>query len=238
MTNKKKYSILFLVIIILLILTLAVIGREEKTLIAGDTLERSSKDYQITEDIVILNVAEKKDSLPPELIQENNFKINKLTLFSPDFQNLEIIPSRFTCDGDNINPNLEISGVDKNAKSLVLIMSDPDAPGGIWDHWIKFNIPATISRVIAGEGLIGIAGKGTGGNLNYSGPCPPKGKHQYVFKLYALDTELILPEGSSKIDVENAMKEHILQTSELIGTYERKIDLIEPETTSEEGAEE
>ena len=234
MRNKKKYTILFIIIIILLIFTLILIGGEEENLIE-DTLEKSSNDYKITEDVVILNVP--KEKVQAKTNQENNLKISRLTLFSSDFQNLESIPSKFTCDGDNLSPNLEISGVSEKAKSLVLIMDDPDASDGTWDHWIKFNIPVTTKILKEGESVEGISGKGTGGNLNYLGPCPPEGKHQYIFKLYSLDTELILPEGSLKVEVEEAMEGHILQKSELIGAYERKINLIEPETTNDEEVE-
>ena len=147
---------------------------------------------------------------------------------------MESIPSKFTCDGENINPNLEISGVDKNAKSLVLIMDDLKAQGGVWNNWIKFNIPVTTRQIIAGEGVVGISGRGTGGNLGYSGPCPEEGKHQYSFKLFVLDIELTLPEGSTKIDVEKAVDGHVIQTVELIGAYERKIKLIKEEDLTEE----
>jgi len=233
MTNKKKYLILFAFIIILLIFISAIKNKKSSGTLE-DSTERSSEDYKITEDIVILNIPQEQDSQiessqNEELSQEENLKINALTLFSSDFQDLESIPSKFTCDGENINPNLEISGVDEKAKSLVLIMDDPDAPDGVWDHWIKFNIPVATRNIKAGEDVEGISGKGTGGNLDYTGPCPPDGKHRYVFKLYAIDTELTLSEGSSKAEVEEAIEGHILQETKLTGAYEREIDLIEKE---------
>ncbi|MBU4536417.1 YbhB/YbcL family Raf kinase inhibitor-like protein [Patescibacteria group bacterium] len=197
MINKKKYIILFSIIIILLITTFIINNRSNK-------------------DSIILDASQKG------LSKEVNLKISSLTLFSSDFQNFELIPSKFTCDGDNVNPNLEISGVNENAKSLVLIMDDPNALNGTWDHWIKFNIPVNTRNIISGEKILGVSGKGTGGTLDYVGPCPPNGKHSYTFKLYSLDTELILAEGSSKVQVEKAMKEHILQQVELVGVYERK----------------
>ncbi|MBU1046652.1 YbhB/YbcL family Raf kinase inhibitor-like protein [Patescibacteria group bacterium] len=189
-------------------------------------VEKSSDSFGTTEDIIVADINQ-EEPIQASFARESSLKIGRLTLFSPDFQNLELIPAKFTCDGDNINPNLEISGVDEKAKSLVLIMDDPDAPNGTWDHWIKFNIPANTRNINAGEELKGISGKGTGGNLDYAGPCPPNGKHNYIFKLYALDTELTLSEGSSKSDVEKAMEGHILQQVELIGVYQRKLDLVE-----------
>ncbi|MCK5286024.1 MAG: YbhB/YbcL family Raf kinase inhibitor-like protein [Candidatus Pacebacteria bacterium] len=158
-------------------------------------------------------------------MQEDSLKISKLTLFSPDFQNLESIPSKFTCDGDDVNPNLEISGVAEEAKSLILIMEDLDAPDETWDHWIKFNIPVDTRNINEGEEIQGISGEGTGGSLDYAGPCPPEGKHRYVFKLYSIDVELVLAEGSSKVEVKEAIEGHILQEAELTGVYQREEEI-------------
>ncbi|MCK4386932.1 MAG: YbhB/YbcL family Raf kinase inhibitor-like protein [Candidatus Pacebacteria bacterium] len=146
----------------------------------------------------------------------------KLSLISSVFANQADIPSKYTCDGENVNPPLEIFGVSENAKSLVLIMDDPDAPMGTWDHWIKFNMPVATERIEEGKEPEGISGQGTGGGLDYAGPCPPDKQHRYFFKLYALDTELTLPEGSAKAKIEKAMEGHILQEAELMGKYERE----------------
>ena len=100
-------------------------------------------------------------------------------------------------------------------------MDDLDAEIGVWTHWIKFNIPVTTQEVKEGEEPEGISGEGTGGGLEYFGPCPPENEHRYIFKLYSLDTELTLPEGSTKEEVEEAMEGHILQTTELVGKYKR-----------------
>ena len=141
------------------------------------------------------------------------------------------IPSQYTCDGGNTNPALEISGVPVNAKSLVLIMDDPDVPAAVrpermWDHWVVFNIPPTTTSVPAGQNPSGIAGKNSGGKLAYGGPCPPPqfepSRHRYFFKLYALDTMLDLPEGATKAEVITAMKDNIIATATLMGTYQRK----------------
>ncbi len=225
--TKKKYLILFLIIIVLVIIGLSLTNNKKSENFSDENSEKASEGYKIIEDIVILNI-DKDDPVLEEgekLSQKINKKISKLTLFSPDFQNLENIPVKFTCDGDNINPNLEISGVDEKAKSLVLIMNGPDASDETWIHWIKFNIPTTIKNLNEGEEVKGVSGEGTGANLDYSGPCPSDGKHKYIFKLYSIDIELTLAEGSSKLEVEEAIEGHILQETELIGVYERNFDL-------------
>lgn len=151
----------------------------------------------------------------------------ELILTSPAFEHNGQIPSKYTCDGEDLNPPLSISGVDPNAKSLVLIMEDPDVPkhlreDGMWNHWIKFNIPIDINTVEEGIEPQGRGGKGTSGNIEYHGPCPPDGEHRYLFMLYTLDAELDLKEGVSKEVVKSAMTGHILQKTELIGLYSRK----------------
>lgn len=137
------------------------------------------------------------------------------------------IPPQFSCDGSNINPELHISGVPKEAKSLVLIMDDPDVPEFVrkdrmWDHWVVFNIPPETQIIPENSEPPGISGRNTEGELGYQGPCPPDREHRYFFKLYALDTTLDLREGSSKKEVEVAMEGHILAKSQLMGRYVRK----------------
>ncbi len=152
--------------------------------------------------------------------QEVNMKLT-----SPAFLENQKIPSKYTCDGLNISPPLEISDVPEKAKSLVLIMDDPDAikpANKIWDHWIVFNIPPTIKKIKEGKEPLGTHGKGTSNNLKYQGPCPPDAEHRYFFKLYALDTNLDLQEGVTKKQVEEAMKNNILAQAILIGVYNRK----------------
>lgn len=150
-----------------------------------------------------------------------------MKLTSPAFEHGGKIPSKYTCDGENINPPLAISDVPPGAGSLVLIMDDPDVPkhlraDGMWDHWVVFNIPATIRDIGEGEEPEGTHGVGTGGNANYFGPCPPDREHRYFFKLYALDTELDLPEKATKGQVEKAMEGHVIEKTELMGRYERR----------------
>lgn len=149
-----------------------------------------------------------------------------MKLTSSAFENNAKIPFKYTCDGQNINPPLRISEVPDEAKSLVLIMDDPDVPkrlkaDGMWDHWIVFNIPPTVTEIPEGTEPPGIHCLGTSENLHYFGPCPPDREHRYFFKLYALDTELDLNPKATKKDVEERMKGHILAQTELIGRYER-----------------
>ena len=144
-----------------------------------------------------------------------------MELTSSAFVHNDAIPSEFTCDGADVSPPLTISDVPKNAKSLVLIMDDPDAPVGTWDHWVVFNMAPSTKQIAKGAEPEGIAGKNSWGRTGYGGPCPPSGTHRYFFKLYALDTELNLPEGSNKRDLEMAMQGHIIEKAELMETYRR-----------------
>jgi Raf kinase inhibitor-like YbhB/YbcL family protein len=150
-----------------------------------------------------------------------------MKLTSSAFQNEGKIPAKYTCDGKNINPPLSISDVPEKAKSLALLMDDPDVPkklrkDGMWDHWVVFNIPVDVREISEGREPAGTPGKGTNGETGYFGPCPPDREHRYFFRLYALDTYLDLPEGSGKSSVKEAMKEHIIDQDILMGRYERQ----------------
>ena len=145
-----------------------------------------------------------------------------MKLTSTAFAHNSTMPSEFTCDGQDLSPPLTISDVPSNAKSLVLIMDDPDAPVGIWDHWVVFNIPPSTKEIAKGTEPKGTAGKNSWGRTGYGGPCPPSGTHRYFFKLYALDSELNLPEGSAKKELEMTTQGHILAKAELMGNYKRR----------------
>jgi len=154
-----------------------------------------------------------------------------MKLTSPAFSEGAEIPSQYTCDGANTNPQLDIVDVPASAKSLVLIMDDPDVPAAVrpermWDHWVGFNMPPATASVPAGQNPPGAMGRNSGGKLTYGGPCPPPqfepARHRYFFKLFALDTMLDLKEGASKAEVIAAMKDHIIATATLMGTYQRK----------------
>lgn len=147
-----------------------------------------------------------------------------LTLTSDAFKHGELIPQKYTCDGEDMSPPLSWSGAPAKTKSFVLIMDDPDAPGGVWDHWILFNIaPSTTSLPEGGYPLPSGAEEGINGwgRHGYGGPCPPDKMHRYLFKLYALDTMLDLLNGAKKSQIEAAMKNHILAHTELLGKYDR-----------------
>ncbi|MCE8424580.1 MAG: YbhB/YbcL family Raf kinase inhibitor-like protein [Candidatus Methanoperedens sp.] len=140
----------------------------------------------------------------------------------------ENIPSRYSCDGDDISPPLSWKGLPANANSTVLIMDDPDAPSGTFVHWVLFNIPAGTQHLPEGipSDKILVDGSRHGmtdfGRAGYGGPCPPSGKqHRYFFRIYALDTKLDLSAGASRKQVESAMKGHVLAQGELMGKYGR-----------------
>lgn len=140
-----------------------------------------------------------------------------MQISTKEFVQNQPIPTKFTCQGDDLNPSLMIENIPSNAKTLALIVDDPDAPGGMWVHWVVFNIP--IVNEIFEDSIPGIQGSNDFGRLAYGGPCPPAGVHRYFFKIYALDAELNLKEGASKSALEKAMKPHILEEAQLIGTY-------------------
>lgn len=140
------------------------------------------------------------------------------------------IPAKFTCDGADVSPPLAWTGAPANTKTFALIMDDPDAPGGTWVHWVLWNIPGATSSLPEGipktetlKNLGGaLQGKNTWPKTGYDGPCPPPGKpHRYFFKLYALDAPLGLKAGATKADVDQAMKDRILASAQLMGTYGR-----------------
>ncbi|MBI2651735.1 YbhB/YbcL family Raf kinase inhibitor-like protein [Candidatus Woesearchaeota archaeon] len=145
-----------------------------------------------------------------------------MKLTSSAFEHGKEMPSEYTCDGIDISPELHIENVPKNAKSLALIMDDPDAPMGTFVHWVVWNIPIDTKIIKKGAEPKGIEGKTNSGRTGYGGPCPPSGTHRYFFKVYALDMVLTLKEGSTKKDLEAAMQNHIIEKAEIMGTYGRK----------------
>jgi len=150
-----------------------------------------------------------------------------LEISSQAFLEGEMIPTRYTCDGPDVSPELSWSGVPEAAKSLALICDDPDAPMGTWVHWVLFNIPPSANGLTAeipsDASLANGARHGTNDfrRLGYGGPCPPGGTHRYFFKLYALDAEFNLESGITKAELLEAMQGHILAEGQLMGTYQR-----------------
>ena len=145
-----------------------------------------------------------------------------MKITSSAFSHNQNIPSKYTCDGGNISPPLSIGEVPATAKSLVLIVDDPDAPGGDFSHWLVWNIDLQIEEIGEGGVLAGsVSGTNDFGKTGYCGPCPPGGTHRYFFKIYALDTTLDIPAKSEKQELLNAISPHILDQGELIGLYGR-----------------
>ena len=166
------------------------------------------------------------------IISANAEEVKNMQLTSPSFENNKSMAKKFTCDGEDISPALKWSDVPEAAKSLALIVDDPDAPDPAnprmtWVHWVLYNIPVTVSSLperVKDKDLP----PGTLQGLNdwkktgYGGPCPPIGQHRYFYKLYALD--MVLPDLAhpTKAKLEKAMEGHILSRAELIGLYQRK----------------
>jgi Raf kinase inhibitor-like YbhB/YbcL family protein len=144
-----------------------------------------------------------------------------MKLSSPMFVHGASLPREYSCDGGNAVPILSIADVPKMAKSLALVMEDPDAPMGTFVHWLVWNI-APDSPVLSKKELSKyFQGKNSAEKLGYLGPCPPHGTHRYVFKLYALDVALSLQPGASKQHLVAAMAGHVVEQAELMGTYTR-----------------
>jgi hypothetical protein len=155
--------------------------------------------------------------------QEETENMVTLKLSSPEFSEKGIIPVRFSCQSEDVSPPLSITGIPLRARSLALIMDDPDAPMGTWVHWVVFNISSRTQSIPTGSVPEGaVQGRNSANNNGYDGPCPPSGTHRYIFRLYALDTELDLKSSATKSEVGNAMAGHILAETALTGLYKRK----------------
>jgi Raf kinase inhibitor-like YbhB/YbcL family protein len=146
-----------------------------------------------------------------------------MSITSPAFVHNKAIPSKFSCDGDDLSPPLAIEGVPREAKSLALVMDDPDAPGGTWVHWVLWNIDPATTQIAQGSVPPGARqGVNSWERGNYGGPCPPSGMHRYYFRLFALKERLDLPSSATRKDLDHAMQGKIVARSELLGLYSRK----------------
>jgi len=149
--------------------------------------------------------------------------VPSFSIASPAFQEGDVIPAAHTCDGADVSPELVIVGIPEGTQTLTLIVDDPDAPVGTWVHWVVWNIAAGTKEIPEASVSPGaIQGTNDFGKQKYGGPCPPSGTHRYFFKLYALDAPLVLKSGATKVQIEEAMKGHVLAQTELIGLYRRK----------------
>jgi Raf kinase inhibitor-like YbhB/YbcL family protein len=141
------------------------------------------------------------------------------------FENGEKIPYLYTCDGKDISPPLSWKDLPVGTKSVVLVMDDPDAPTGTWDHWIVYNIPTTVHTLEENVQTLpqgALLGRNSWSRSSYGGPCPPRGEeHRYFFKLYAIDTILPLNSGMTKQEIEEAIRGHVITATELVGKYQR-----------------
>ena len=155
-------------------------------------------------------------------VKEEVKKIGKMKIYSPAFNNNGYIPKKYTCDGIDISPPLNFSGIPNGTVSLALVMKDPDAPHGTFIHWLIWNIPPDATGFLEGENIPYPEGRNGFNIIGYGGPCPPKGStHHYFFILYALDTTIDLNEGANVEELEKAMSGHIIEEAELVGLYGR-----------------
>lgn len=178
------------------------------------------KKFLLISFIIVILIVSAKFVLHKDILfnaKEGNMKIKT------DFEHNGNIPSIYTCDGKDLAPVLTVFDVPANTKELVLIVDDPDAPMGTWVHWVVYNIPANTKEI--DEKNLPIEskqGKTDFGRIGWGGPCPPNGTHRYFFKLYAINKVLNLPEGAAKTQVENEIKNSIIEKAEIIGLYKRK----------------
>lgn len=152
-----------------------------------------------------------------------------MTITSSAFRDKETIPEKYTCDGEGFNPPLQFNDVSDGAKSLVLLVDDPDVPknlkpDGVFDHWVIYNIDPSATGIAESGTSSGMLGMNSAGKTSYAPACPPDREHRYFFKLYALDSKLAFdnPSKVTKQLVEEQMQGHILEQAELIGLYSRK----------------
>ncbi len=167
----------------------------------------------------------------PSARAESNLKSDHfpaIIVKSSSFKHEGKIPPEFTCEGKDNSPEISWSNIPQGAESLALIVDDPDAPNGLWVHWVVYNIPVSVQGFKSSQPDTeflesgGMQGLTDFGRVGYGGPCPPSGTHRYFFKVYALDTLLDFKPGATKAQVEFAMTGHILAQGTLMGKYKRK----------------
>ena len=146
----------------------------------------------------------------------------EFALESSAFEHAQAIPKRHTCDGEDLSPPLHWTNVPDEARSLVLLFDDPDAPSGVFTHWVAWGLDPGVGGLGEGEAAPS-EGRNDFGTVGYRGPCPPPGhgRHRYVFRLYALEADLELDAGAGKAELEQAIEGRVVTTAELVGTYER-----------------
>ncbi len=207
----KKISILILICCLAVVLA-GCAPAPEPAEDPAPVMEEKAAEEMIPADTPLPPTEEPETEEEPAMVE--------MTLTSPAFAEGEPIPLQFSCDGDDLSPELAWAGIPTGTASLVLIMDDPDAPVGTWDHWILFDIPADLTGLAQG-GTAGTDGNNSWNRTGYGGPCPPSGTHRYFFKLYAVDIILDLAVGTARGVLEAAIEGHILGYVELMGTYTR-----------------
>lgn len=177
--------------------------------------------------IIVISLCVLFDLCGANIMKENANVINpineevKMKINSSAFKQGESIPKKYTCQGEDVSPPLTFHDIPKGTKSFALIMDDPDAPMGTFDHWLAWNIPGDTKELAEGV-VLSEQGINHFKKTRYGGPCPPPGKpHRYYFKVYALDSLITLPKGSTKQQLKEAIKEHILGEAELMGIFQR-----------------
>jgi len=176
---------------------------------------------------MFLSCAKRQPIVQPPATNTPTADKPEIKLTSASFKEGQPIPRTYTCDGVNVSPPLEWSGVPKTAKTLSVICDDPDASPDTWVHWVLYNLPADnigiVESMPATEKLLAGGFQGTNDfkKIGYGGPCPPSGTHHYFFKIYALDSELALKGGATKAELLKAMEGHIVAQTQLMGTYSR-----------------
>lgn len=172
------------------------------------------------------NIETQPSMITPSITETKGGEISvtstRMEITSNAFEHNQGIPSKYTCDGENISPPLRFSEVPEDTKSLALIVDDPDAPSGDFVHWVVFNMPAGTAGIGENSSPAGVQGTTDFGGTGWGGPCPPSGSHRYYFKLFALDTELDIDSSATKAELETAMTGHILDRAELVGLYQRQ----------------
>lgn len=184
--------------------------------------------FTILSSLALLGCSTGPRSLAPQpAAKQSPDQKSEIKVTSVAFKEGQPIPRQYTCAGVNISPPLEWSGVPKAAKTIAIIVNDPDAPSGDWVHWVLYNVPADnigfVENVPATETLKagGFQGKNDFGKVGYGGPCPPAGTHRYFFKLYAVDTELPLKAGATWAELQTALDDHVVAQGQLMGTYQK-----------------
>jgi Raf kinase inhibitor-like YbhB/YbcL family protein len=182
--------------------------------------------YKTASEAVLVSLVAKKRNTTTSKEE----KTVNILITSDAFLEGEAIPTKYTCDGDELSPDLRWSDIPPNTRSLALICEDPDAPSGTFTHWILFDLPPTVTELPEGVSTAerlangAVQGQNDFKRIGYGGPCPPPNdsEHRYYFRIYALDTELQLRSGARREDVAPAMVGHVLATGHLMGTYKRK----------------